>query len=161
MLCCGMPAPHIFQGLCGGILLGGADGSEQAVMQRFPMSKCSLKTRLNNTEQAKAGLPDAAWRTVVEARAAGLPLSARLYNLLIMAHARAGRAAAAEAIVHSDMAADGVAPDLVTWWVFKGVQGSRVARVFKSTAGARTLSSRPGTTWNVLVSGSALFRHCQ
>lgn len=42
-----------------------------------------------------------------------------------------------------------------------GFYGSRVARVFKSTAGARTLSSLPGTTGNVLVSGSALFRHCQ
>ncbi len=119
----------------------------------FPMSKsaCSLKTRLKNTEQAKAGLPDAAWRTIAEARAAGLPLSARLYNLLIMAHARAGRAEAAEAIVHSDMAADGVAPDLVTWWVFmvRGLQGfsspPQVLELF------HRCQERPGMCWYLAV----------
>lgn len=59
--------------------------------------------------------PDAARETLAEAKAWGLEPSLRLFNLVVIAHARAGRAADAEAFVHGEMAADGLAPDLVTW----------------------------------------------
>ena len=65
--------------------------------------------------QAKAGLAAAARRTFADMRAAGLQLTLRPYNLLIIAHARAGQPEAAEALVRRDMAADGIAPDVVTW----------------------------------------------
>lgn len=65
--------------------------------------------------QARAVQPDAARKTLAEAKAWGLEPSLRLYNLVVIAHARAGRAADAEAFVHGEMAADRVAPDLVTW----------------------------------------------
>jgi pentatricopeptide repeat protein len=51
----------------------------------------------------------------MEARACGLQPGVRLYNLVVIAYARRGRAAEAEAFVRKEMAAGGVIPDVVTW----------------------------------------------
>lgn len=67
--------------------------------------------------QARAALPDAARSTLAEAKACGLKPGVRLYNLVLIAYARTGRAAEAEAFVRGEMAADGVSPDLVTWYI--------------------------------------------
>ena len=65
--------------------------------------------------QARAALPEAARGTLAEARACGLQPGLRLYNLVVIAYARRGRAAEAEAFVRQEMAAAGVTPDVVTW----------------------------------------------
>lgn len=65
--------------------------------------------------QARAALPEAARGTLTEARACGLRPGVRLYNLVVIAYARRGRATEAEAFVRQDMAAAGVTPDVVTW----------------------------------------------
>ena len=51
----------------------------------------------------------------MEARACRLRPGVRLYNLVVIAYARRGRATEAEAFVREDMAAAGVTPDVVTW----------------------------------------------
>ena len=65
--------------------------------------------------QARAALPEAARGTFREAQACGLQPGVRLYNLVVIAFARRGQAAEAEAFVREDMAAAGVTPDVVTW----------------------------------------------